>query len=317
MSVFVGIDISKDTFDVAIHGTKLHRKFPNTSAGVAALDTWLQQQEPVEQIALEATGRYGEAVARDLVERGYAVSYLNPKQIHAFAQIPLHGQKTDKQDARCIARFCALHRPDLWTPPTRLRQRLQQRVRRIRALEKMRQQEVNRLKSGLDDPLVLTQIRQTIAHFEQLIEQMTTALKQLMHSCEKLREQQRLLESIPGIGEKTARLLLAELDITAFESARHLAAFVGVTPTHHQSGNSRRRSSISKQGPSHVRAALYMPAVSAQRWNPMCRALAQRLEKRRKPGKVIVIAVMRKLLHQAFGVLNSGRRFDPNYGQNP
>jgi transposase len=271
----------------------------------------------VEQIALEATGRYGEAVARDLFERDYAVSYLNPKQIHAFAQIPLHGQKTDKQDARCIARFCALHRPDLWTPPTRLRQRLQQRVRRIRALEKMRQQEVNRLKSGLDDSLVLTQIRQTIAHFEQLIEQMTTALKQLMRSCEKLREQQRLLESIPGIGEKTARLLLAELDITAFESARHLAAFVGVTPTHHQSGNSQRRSSISKQGPAHVRAALYMPAVSAQRWNPMCQALAQRLKKRRKPGKVIVIAVMRKLLHQAFGVINSGRCFDPNYGQNP
>ena len=317
MSLFVGIDISKNTFDVAIHETTRHRKFPNTAAGVEALDAWLQQQGTVEQIGLEATGRYGETVARDLVERGYAVSYLNPKQIHAFAQIPLHGQKTDKQDAFLIAKFCALHRPDLWKPPTRLRHRLQQRVRRIRALEKMRQQEVNRLKSGLDDPLVLTQIRQTIAHFDQLIEQMTAALKDLMRSCEQLQHQQRLLKSIPGIGPKTARLLLAELDITAFESARHLAAFVGVTPRHHQSGQSSRHSKISKQGPAHVRAALYMPAVSAQRWNPMCQALAQRLKKRNKPGKVIVIAVMRKLLHQVFDVLNSDCPFDPNYGQNP
>jgi transposase len=88
----------------------LHRKFPNTSAGVATLDAWLQQQEPGEQIALEATGRYGEAVARDLFEHGYAVSYLNPKQIHAFAQIPLHGQKTDNVFKTAGGKFVAPQR---------------------------------------------------------------------------------------------------------------------------------------------------------------------------------------------------------------
>jgi transposase len=317
MSVFVGIDISKAKFDVAIHDTSLHRQLPNTAAGFDALHTWLQKHGPVTQIALEATGRYGEALAHDLVKRGYPVSYLNPKQIHAFGQIPLHGQKTDKQDAFLIAHFVALHRPDLWKPPTRLRQQLQQRVRRIRSLEKMRQQEVNRLKSGLNDPLVVAQIRQTITYFDQLIEAMTTALKQLMKSCERLREQQQLLESIPGIGAKTARLLLAELDFAQFDTARHLAAYLGITPQHHQSGQSRKKSSISKHGPAHIRGALYMPAITAKHSNPMCEALAQRLEERNKHGQVIIIAVMRKLVHQAFGILKSGQPFDPNYGENP
>ena len=178
----------------------------------------------------------------------------------------------------------------------------------------MRQQEVNRLASGLTDTFVLEQIQLSIAHFDSLIAQTQAAIDALIQASPRLKQQETLLLSIPGIGKTSAQLLLAEIEIATFASARHLAVFVGITPLQHQSGSSiRKRSHISKQGNARLRAGLYLPAVVAKRYNPACRDLAQRLEARHKAGKVIVVAVMRKLLHQVYGVLSSGQPFDPNY----
>jgi len=316
MSVYVGIDVSKQTLDVATYPIAQSLHVSNTATGHQQLHKWLQQHDEVVQIALEATGRYGEAVRDFLVAEGYAVSYLNPRQIHAFAQIELHHHKTDRQDAQLIARYCALFEPDLYRPRPTLRKRLQQRSRRLDQLKKMRQQEINRLQSGLQDTFVREQIETVIAYFDSLIQQTQQAIHTMIASDDALTAQQRLLCSIPGIGKTTADLILAEIDIDNFDDARQLAAYIGITPQHFESGTSvKKRAAISKQGNARLRCGLYMPAIVAKRYNPACQRLAARLTDKRKHGKVIVIAVMRKLVHQVYGILNSGRPFDPNFEQ--
>jgi transposase len=314
MSVFIGIDVSKASLDLASYPQGASITLPNQPKAFAELHTWLKAQGPVSQIALEATGRYGEAMAQFLLAQGYALSYLNPRQVHNYSKSKLHYHKTDRQDAALIARFCALEQPPLWQAPSALRQVLQQRSRRLDALKAMRQQEVNRLASGLTDAFVLEQIKTSIAHFDRLIAQTQAALDALIQASPPLKVQETLLCSIRGIGKTTAQLLLAEIEIQNFASARDLAVFVGITPLQHQSGSSiKKRSQISKQGNARLRAGLYLPAVVAKRYNPACRDLAQRLESRHKAGKVIVVALMRKLLHQVYGILKSGQPFDPNF----
>lgn len=316
MSVFIGIDVSKATLDIATHCGSQHTCLPNTPAGYKRLKKWLQKQGQVKQIALEASGRYGENVARFLVENDYAVSYLNPKQVHKFSQMQLHYNKTDKQDAKLIAQYCYLFKPELYQPRSDLQQRLQQRSRRLDQLKKMRQQEVNRSKSGVSDRFTCQQIETTIAYFDTLIQQTIQAIQDLIMSDDTLAQQHQLLCSIKGVGDTTANLILAEINIADFASAPQLAAYIGITPQQFQSGTSvNKRASISKQGNSRLRAGLYMPAIVAKRWNPPCRTLAQRLEDKQKHGKVIVIAVMRKLVRQIFAILKSGLPFDPNFGK--
>lgn len=321
MPAYVGIDVSKATLDVVILSERppSHQQIPNTLAGFQRLLSLLQPHLPVARIGLEATGRYGEAVADFLVAQGYPVSYLNPKQIHAFGKVALHTHKTDQHDAARIARFCQLHTPAQWQPADPLQRQLQQRSRRLHTLEKMRQQERNRLQSGLTDAFVLEQLHAHITYLNDLIASTQTAITDLIHQSATLHRQQRLLTSIKGIGDKTAAVLLAELgNILRFNSPQQLAAYIGITPQHVQSGTSvHKRSAISKQGNARVRAALYMPAIVAKRWNPACRALAQRLEAAKKPGKVIIVAMMRKLVHQLFAILKSGQPFDPHFRRTP
>jgi transposase len=321
MRVHVGIDVSKATLDVVIRVADKphHHQVANSRAGFQHLQGLLQPHQPLQRIGLEATGRYGEPLADFLVAQGYPVSYLNPKQLHAFGKVALHAHKTDKHDAQRIAHFCQLHTPALWHPPTPHQRQLQQRSRRLHTLEKVRQQERNRLQSGVTDPFVLDQLRSHIAYLDTLIVQTQRAIADLIQQSDGLQRQTRLLTSIKGIGDKTAAVLLAELgDIARFASPQQLAAYIGITPQHCQSGTSvRKRSAISKQGNARVRAALYMPAIVAKRWNPACRQLAARLAAAHKPGKVIIVAIMRKLVHQLFAILKSGRPFDPKRGLTP
>lgn len=316
MSVCIGIDVSKATLDVATDCGSHHIQVLNTPDGYERLLSWLQAQGNIHQVALEASGRYGEAVALFLVQQGFAVSYLNPKQIHQFAKMKLHYNKTDKQDAILIAEYCKHFQPSLYQPQDALRQRLQQRSRRLEQLQKMRQQEVNRSKSGITDPMIQEQIQSVITYFDELIQQTQQAIRDMVNSDHSLAKQYCLLTSIKGIADKTACLVLAEINIHDFDSARQLAAYIGIAPQQFQSGTSvNKRASISKQGNARLRSGLYMPAIVAKRYNLPCHLFAKRLEENHKQGKVIVIAVMRKLVHQIYAILKSGRPFDPNYGK--
>jgi transposase len=317
MSAFVGIDVSKATLDVAIRqdAQSQHFQVPNTLTGFQSLYQRLQASGAISVIALEATGRYGEAVAHFLLEQGYPLNYLNPKLTHRFSQKSLRYSKTDAHDAQSIAHYAQLHPSPSWIAPSLEQRQLQQRSRRLEALKKMRQQDINRLKSGLDDPFVLEQIQALIAHFDALIRATESSLQDLIRQNPTLMSHFKLLTSIKGIGKITATLLLAELgDMQRFASVKQLTAFVGLDVLDFQSGSSvKRPAHISKQGNPRLRAALYMPALTAIRYNPACSRLYQRLEAKHKPPKVRIVAVMKKLLHQVYGVLKSQRPFDPHF----
>ena len=149
------------------------------------------------------------------------------------------------------------------------------------------------------------------------IKALEAQIEELIDNHPDLKRQRELLVSIKGISDTTAAKFLAEVpDIRQFDTAAQLAAYAGVTPRQKRSGTSvRGKGHLSKMGNSRLRTAFYMPAISAMKWNPIIIPLVQRLQKRGKLPKVIIGAVMRKLIHLAFGVLKSGKPFDPNYLQ--
>jgi transposase len=267
----LGIDISKSKFDVALlqGRNKIKSKvFQNNSAGFAELQTWLLSQNVTSlHSCMEATSTYGDALARFLYAAGYQVSIVNPSRPKAFGRSELSRTKTDRADAKVIARFCAALSPALWTPPPLEIEELQALVHRLDSLTAMQQQEQNRLETAA--PILVEAIT---AHIQFLKAQITVT-KQFIHDHfdqhPHLKSQRDLLTSIPGIAATTASVLLAEIrDISAFDSAAQLAAFAGLTPREFSSGSSvRGKPRLSKIGSSRLRKALFMPAIVAKRYN--------------------------------------------------
>ena len=315
----LGIDIAKAKFDVALlrsAGPVRRKSFPNTTAGFAALTQWLRRYDVAHvHAALEATGTYGDALATWLHDAGAVVSVLNPAVIHAFAASQLARAKTDRIDAELIARYTATQHPPPWTPAPREIRELQALVRRLDALHGMRTQETNRLAAGPLVAAVQTSIGVVIATLTTEIDAVQRQIRDHLGQHPGLRAQRDLLTSIPGIGEATAAVLIAELFDKRYASARQAAAFAGLVPRVHQSGTLRGRGRLVKIGPGRLRKALYFPALTALRFNPTLHALRDRLRAAGKPPMVIVGAAMRKLIHLAFGVLKSGRAYDPTYAR--
>ena len=314
----LGIDVSKRKFDVALRradGKRRSRVFPNSEAGFQQLQGWLGRLG-MEQVhaCLESTGTYGLALARFLHEAGYRVSVVNPACIKAFADSELKRAKTDRVDAKVIARFCAAMSPQPWQPPPAHISQLQALVRRVESVQQMMQQERNRQQApGIAEP-VRASLERTVGLLEQELVRLREQIADHIHQHPELKRRRDLLCSIPGIGETTAARVLSEISATEFSRARQLAAYAGLVPSPRQSGSSvRGRGRLSKRGNVRLRRALYWPAIVAMRHNPTLRAFAQRLREAGKPTMVIVAALMRKLLHIAFGVLKHDRPFDPNY----
>ncbi|MCA1849673.1 MAG: transposase [Acidobacteria bacterium] len=312
----LGIDVSKLKFDVALlrgAGKFKHRVFPNSAAGFAQLSAWLAKQK-VERVhaCLEATGTYGEALATYLHERGHVVSVVNPAQIKSYAESHLSRAKTDKADATLIARFCAERRPPEWRPLPREVRDLQALVRRLDSLLEMRQMEDNRLEVAGTEA-VKESLAEHIAFLGEEIAKTERLIRSHIDAHPGLRSQRELLLTIPGIGETTAAKLLGEImDVKLYESARQLAAFSGLAPRLHQSGSSvKKRAKLSKVGAPRLRKALYFPAIVATRHNPYVREMSKRLKERGKCPMQVIGAAMRKLVHIVYGVLKSGRPFDP------
>jgi transposase len=264
---------------------------------------------------LEATGYYGDDVAQFLHEAGYRVSVVNPARIKGYADSRLSRNKTDAADAALIADFCRTQQPEAWTPPPAEQRELQALVRHLENLTAMRQQEVNRRQAGIPSEMVLKTLDDHIAFLNQQIADLLRQIHDHIERHPHLRQQRDLLTSIPGIGDLTAYKLLAEIrDIAVFDNARQLAAFAGLTPRQHTSGSSvRGRTRLSKRGSSRLRAALYFPAIVAQRHNPILHPFAHRLLASGLSKLAVIAAVMRKLLHLVFGILKSGQPFDPLY----
>lgn len=313
----LGIDISKLKFDICLSregGKFRHKVFPNSPVGFSQLSTWLAKYK-VERVhaCMEATGTYGEALATYLHQAGHLVSIVNPATIKAYGQSYLSRTKTDKADSTLIAQFCSQRRPPQWQPlPAEIRE-LQALVRRLDSLLEMRQMEANRLEVSTAAQAVTDSLVGHLAFLDEEVARTEKLIRTHIGNHPALQQQRDLLLTIPGIGGATAAKLLSEiLDVKLYESARQLAAFAGLVPRLHESGSSvRRKARLSKTGAPRLRKALYFPAIVAIKHNPQIRALGERMQGRGKCPMEIIGAAMRKLIHIAYGVLKSGRPFDP------
>jgi transposase len=317
----LGLDLAKLKFNACLarEGGKLrHKVFANNPAGFSQLAGWLSQQG-VERVhaCMEATGTYGEALAAYLHEAGHTVSRVNPAAIKAYAQSHLSRTKNDRVDAALIAGFCAERRPPAWQPPASELRELQALVRRLDSLVEMRTMEENRLSSGIAVAAVRESVEELISHLTEQIKRTEALIRSHIDSHPGLRRQRELLDSIPGIGEATAAALLAEVpDLKQYRSARQVTAFAGLVPRERQSGSSIRGwVRLSKIGNARLRKALYFPAVTALRCSPFFQAWAEGLRARGKSKMSVIGAAMRKLVHLAYGVLKTGRPFDPEWAQ--
>lgn len=316
--ITLGIDIAKASFDAALLQDEQYevRHFSNDLDGYRKLHKWLKKRQARScHVCLEATGRYGEGVANFLHEQGYTVSVINPARLKAYAASKLQRVKTDRQDARLLADFCATQKPDQWSPPAAELIELQALTRHLQALQEDRQRARNRLHAANPSDRVNQAIAEQIAFLDAQIAELEKQIQQHIDQNPNLRQQHDLLTSIPGIGDKSAAVILAEMpDPQQFPQAGQMAAYAGLTPRIRQSGTSvSGRSKLSKTGNARLRTALFMPALVALRYNPRIQALAERLTERGKSKMTIVGAAMRKMLHLAYGVLKTGKPFDPDY----
>jgi len=322
MMMILGIDVAKAKVDIALlDGQELIAtgQFNNTPAGFKKLSKWLKHKtgEPV-RACMEATGRYGDELAEYLHKQGHSVSVVNPVRIKKYAESQLRRNKTDKLDAQIIADFCRTQEPALWMPPSPQKRLLQEMVRRLNTLVQERTRERNRLKSDLKSDIVKASIVEALDFIAAQIEHLETQIQEHIDHYPDLKRDHELLTSINGIGDKTAFRILGELpDVDRFDNAGQAVAYSGLSPRQHTSGSSvHKRSRLTKIGNQNIKTAMYLPALSAIRFNPIVKALAERLESYGKEKMVIVGAAMRKLLQLAYGVLKSGVPFDPNYSAN-
>jgi transposase len=318
----LGVDISKLTFDVAwlLEGSEKRHKFNNNLAGFNQLLSWLSKLGVEDlHVCMEATGRYFEPLAEFLSSRGYLVSVVNAAKIKGHANAELKRVKTDSLDASLIARFCLAHNPPAWTPqPTEIRE-VQEAERYLISLKAMRTQETNRLKAGLACASVCMQIETHIQQIDSNIAEIEKFLRSQLKKHEKQDRHFKLITSVIGVGEVTAFTWLGELGYCdTFEHARQLEAYAGLSTKKVQSGTSvHGRERLSKVGNHYLRTAFYMPAMSAIRCNPAMIEFKDRLTEHGKPPKLIVGAVMRKLLRITFAVVKTQKAFDYKHVASP
>lgn len=312
----LGIDVAKKKFDVLLmlDDKTLKKVLDNTPKGFKLLQGWLAGLK-IERVhaCLEATGPYSEPLAEFLFEHGHRVAMVNPFQIRSFAKSDLKRNKTDPADARTIAEFCRAkkHRLLDWHPlPPEIKE-LRELSRRLGMLEKLLASEKNR-RETVRGTKVLSSIDRVIADLEKEIKCVEKLIKEHIENNPDLKQQSDLLLTIPGIGEKTAQLLLAEIEFCSFDSARDVAAYAGVNPGKCDSGTSKQSTRLSKIGSGRIRKALYFPAIVARKHNQIVSSFARRLSANGKTKMQVIGACMHKLLHIAFGVLKNHRPFEPS-----
>lgn len=317
--LFLGIDVGKN--DLFCHIISIDQtlscQFDNSETGIEELIIWLKKlgDPTVISACLEQTGHYGIDIAKALHKLQIHTLFLvNPRQIKAFGQQKLRRNKSDTADARLIARFLQSEHSELrpWQPRPIENERITELSRYCESIV----QEVAKLKTKCEaarEPAVLRSLKRRIKFNEKEIAELRKRITKIIASQESLQIDHELLSTIPGLGEISCQIMLAELPpIAHFKSARELAAWAGVTPCHYASGTSGRSTTpITKVGSANLRRALFMPAMNARVFNPLLKTFGDRLKENGKKPKQIIVAIMRKLLHQIYGILKSREPYNP------
>lgn len=310
---FIGIDISKDVFDVSL-SEKEHYQFTNDMRGFKAFKKIIPKDT---LCVMEATGVYYQSLASFLYNKDIAVSVENPLKIKRFIQMNLRKEKTDKADAHQIRLYAQKIDVKLWQPKEIYLEESEQINSLVSFYKKTQTALKNRIHAITSLPktskVVLKSLKKQLKNIQKEIKKLEAELLELI----KDHEQQLLtnLESIPGIGRKTAIYLIVMTDgFRKFEKAKQLCSYAGITPTIRESGSSiRGKSRISKVGDKDVRNLLFMCSFTACKSNKSCGQIYGRITAKGKSKKLALIAVSNKLLKQAFAIAKSGLKYDENY----
>lgn len=324
---YLGIDVSKDKLDCCLlrdaGDTKRKTKVvANSPAGLETLLSFVEKEgiPPDElHVIMEGTGVYHQLAAETICDAGMMVSIANPAQVKDFGRGMAVRTKNDTKDSFVLARYGALLKPAAWTPPSAAARQLQAYVAREDAIKKDIQRERNRKEKSLIGRApndVLASIDETIEFLNAQLKAIRKKINAHINRHPDLKDDMKLLTSIPGVGAETGHHMLSVMHTHQFRSAEQLAAYLGLVPVERQSGTSlHARPRLSKAGPKRIRAALYMPAITALTWNPHVRAMKERLTAKGKTPMAIVGAAMRKLAHLCFGVMKTRTRYSPDHVQ--
>lgn len=319
MNKCIGIDIAKQTFQVCFLATETtdSQSFENNTRGFELLAAQLGKED---LIAMEATGPYFLSLALYLFDRGFRVSVLNPLVIKHYGRMKLSRTKTDKKDAYLIACYVFEHKPPVWHPRAQHIRSINEKLSVLELLEKQLRMTNNALESlsvcAQSDSEAMRCLKAVAGQQQRQILKLEAQLDKLVS--EHYGRSFQALQRIPGIGRKSAILLIAVTgDFARFDSSRQLISYLGLAPRVYESGSSvRGRGHICKMGMSRARRVLYMCSLSAKRYNGPCAAFYARLKSRGKPEKVIRIAIVNKLVRMAFAIVKNQTAYDENYAKN-
>jgi transposase len=315
----VGIDVSSRYFDA--HWNDRHEQYENCLAGFRKL---LKDIPADAEIAFEATGNYHYRLATFLASKKRAVKVINPLQFKRWSQAQNRKAKTDKADSRDLAKYAEtpkIKAQELWQAPPQKLERAKLIASQLHSLAKMSLAASNRLHAT---KLVLAETDDLCGVMGKLedycneqTEKLTAELCKLVKDVYP--KEFRLLKTIPGIGTKTAAVMLASVqDFSKFETHRRLSSFVGFAVRVNDSGDTvRGKGKMVKTGCAYMRGVMYMPAMTAARFCNPCKALYERLIAKGKEKKVALVAVMHRMVKIAFGVIKSGEPFRGGIASNP
>ena len=319
IQIFSGIDISKMNFNVSIEGTSKSKKFPYTEEGMEAYYSLLP--EGVHCI-MESTGTYHCRLAYFLHERGVKLSVVNPLSVKRFSQAMMLRAKTDKADSMLLVEYGKHFSPPSWQPKKDWYIEIQQLLNLQSLLNKQETAVKNQLEY-IDHSVAQNAL--TIKKLHQQLNQLRLDIKEVEEESERLillheRDNYRRVQGIPGIGKRTAIVLLAATQgMENFDSAKQVISYFGLSPRIYESGTSvKGKARICKMGMDMIRKSLYMCALSAKKYNKACKELYDRLMEKGKPKKVCLIAVVNKLIKQTFSIIKNKTTYEQNFlSKNP
>jgi transposase len=313
---FTGIDVSMETIDAAWYEADRlrHIKLPNTTVGFRQL---LKQSGNDKHYVMESTGPYYVALALFLHQQGAKVSVVNAVVVKRFIQMHLEKSKSDKKDAVWLCKYGNSQQPEVWQAPEEHIVRARQMQSAIMQFTKQRTAAINALKSLEQMPIISKECRKS---YEHIIRNLNKQIQQLENELEVLLKQHEgkkleALKTIPGIGKRTAAMLLIATDgFRKTESHRQLASYAGLSPREYTSGKSiKGRVRISKQGVMELRNLLFMCSMTAIRNNKACKEMYDRLTAKGKSGKLALIAVSNKLIKQCVAIAKTEQPYNENY----
>ena len=311
----LGIDVSKSTLDacLVVGARKTHHRFANSAEGIQHMLALLPKQGANKaRVAMEATGSYSLAAATAAFAAGCEVCVINPRRVLDFARCCGRRNKTDRVDAELIAHFAGSHPLDCWQPLPAEQSGLRDLMRRQADVEAQLRAEKRRLEVASTAPTLRQSLTRAVRWLETELKRLEKSIQEHLRRHQSLAEDVTRLNAIAGFGQKTARLLVAEIP-RHFRNARAAASWLAVVPRQFQSGSSVRKASrIGHAAPS-LRGKLYFAAITAMRWDPRSMAFAQRLREAGKSKMSIIFAVLHKLVRTAFVLLKNHATYQPDH----